>query len=228
MSKILILHGWTYQTDTWQPLIAALKERGLDPEMLLVPGLTDGTNPIWTLDDYVAWLKEKAAAHERVILIGHSNGGRISLAFAAKYPEKVERLILLDSAGIPSTGLRALKRRIFKVVAKAGRSVTEAEWLRKLIYKLARVNDYSDATPEMKRTMANLISADLGLVLDRIQAPTLIIWGANDTVTPLRDGEVMHRGIRGSRLVVIPEARHSPHVTHTQQLAGILAEELKR
>ena len=74
--------------------------------------------------------------------------------------------------------------------------------------------------------MANLLSVDLSQVLHKIQCPTLIIWGANDKTTLLSDGELMHRGIRGSRMIVIPDARHSPHITHRDRVLDILMNEL--
>ena len=231
MSKIFILHGWTYQTETWRVFVDILTSRGFDVEILKTPGLTDNTIPSpaggWTLDDYVEWLKEKTAAHERVVLIGHSNGGRISLAFTAKYPEKVSRLILEDSAGIPPTGFRALKRDVFKVIAKTGRMVTQSELARKILYKLARESDYQKATPEMRQTMANLGSVDLSIILEKINVPTLIVWGENDTTTPLENGKLMHEKIQGSRMVVIRGAKHSPHITHTRELADIVEKELR-
>lgn len=219
MTKLFILHGWTYQTATWDALRKLLTERGIDFEFLLIPGLTDGTNPTWTLDNYVEWLKEKTSGHERVILHGHSNGGRISLAFTAKYPEKVARLILEDSAGIPPRGLRRLKRDAFRIGAQTLGKLVRFEKLRGVFRKAIRASDYANATPEMRKTMSNLAAVDLGKILDRIKCPTLIIWGAGDTTTPLIDGELMHAGIHGSRLHVIPDARHSPHITHPKELA---------
>lgn len=224
--KIFILHGWTYSTESWRPIADALRSRGADVGLLEIPGLTDGTNPVWTLEDYVEWLKGKIQGDQPVVLIGHSNGGRISLAFAAKYPHCVAKLILLDSAGIPAKGLRALKKNIFRVVAKVGGALVTSERFRDLLYKFARVGDYREATPEMRQTMANLLSVDLSRVLDKIQCPTLIIWGANDTTTLLSDGELIHRGIRASRMIVIPGARHSPHITHRDKITEILAHEL--
>lgn len=224
--KLFILHGWTYQTDTWRPLLALLAARGIDYEFLLMPGLTDGTNPSWTLDDYVQWLEGKTAAHDKVILYGHSHGGRVSLAFAAKHPEKVLRLILEDSAGIPARGLRRLKKNVFKALAYVGHFFTRSERLRNLLYKIIRENDYRSATPEMRKTMANLLSVDLSLILHKIGCPTLIIWGAQDKTTPLSAGKVIHAGIQGSKMVVIPDARHSPHITHPERVAELIAEEL--
>lgn len=225
MGKLFILHGWTYQISTWDALRAELKTHGIEHEFLLMPGLTDGTNPIWTLDEYVAWLKSKVG-EEKVALYGHSAGGRLSLAFALKYPTQVDRLILEDSAGIPPRGLKRLKREFFKKLSYLTSPVMGSEKIRRAAYTLIRENDYGRATPEMRKTLANLVSVDLTPSLSRITCPTLIIWGADDKTTPLKDGLLMHEKIRGSRLHVIPDARHSPHITHPKLLAELIAKEL--
>ena len=222
VTKLFILHGWTYEPGTtWAPLLTILKERGLDHEFLAIPGLSDGTDPVWNIDDYVAWLKEKTAGYEKIILWGHSNGGRISMAFAVQHPEKITRLILEDSAGIPPSGLRKVKRSIFRAVAKIGGVITQSDTLRTLLYKLIRENDYRRATPNMRETMANLVAFDVRTILSKIVAPTLIIWGADDRTTPLSAGETLHRGIRGSRMTIIDDARHSPHITHPERMAQL-------
>jgi pimeloyl-ACP methyl ester carboxylesterase len=226
MTKLFILHGWTYQTATWDAVRKLLAERHIDYEFLPIPGLTDGTNPVWTLDDYVTWLTQKTAAYEKVILWGHSNGGRISLAFTAKHPEKMARLILEDSAGIPPRGLRKLKRDAFRKSAQILGRFVRFEKLRGVFRKAIRASDYANATPEMRKTMSNLVTADLSKSLDLINCPTLIIWGAGDTTTPLKDGELMHRGIKDSRMIVFPDARHSPHITHPQEVVNLVAKEL--
>src|SRR5258708_2716678 len=99
VKKIYIIHGWSYSTNRWQPTIKLLKEKGWNPIMLNVPGLTAESDTVWTLDQYVEWLKDQLG-DQKAILMGNSNGGRISLAFAAKYPQKLRYLILVDSAGI--------------------------------------------------------------------------------------------------------------------------------
>lgn len=220
--KVFVLHGWTYAAQaTWEPLLNMLRTRGLEIEFLAIPGLTDGSDPVWTLDDYVEWLRAKVG-NEKAILYGHSNGGRISLAFAAKYPDKVERLIIEDASGIPPEGLRKLKRDISRVLAKSMGVFTRSERLRKLFHRLIRESDYQRASPNMRKTMSNLVGVDLRPVLHKITAPTLIIWGAGDRMTPLKNGETIHQGIAGSKMLVIPDARHSPHITHPQQVADAL------
>ncbi len=224
ISKVFILHGWGYSTEKWNPFLKLLEEKGLKPQLLEIPGLTAPIDRPWTLDNYVEWLKSKLGK-EKVILLGHSNGGRISIAFALKYPELVGRLVLIDSAGVYHGELPIkLKRAIFGNIAKVGKKITTSQVVREALYKLARVSDYKDASPEMRETMASLISVDLTPELNRITSPTLIIWGAEDKTTPLSDGKLMHKLIPGSQIYVVEGARHSPQFTHPNEVCAKLIE----
>ena len=226
LKKIYILHGWAYSTEKWNDFTRLLNYRGLSSVILNIPGLTEETDKVWALPDYVEWLKKKTAG-EQVTLIGHSNGGRIALAFGLKYPELTRQLVLIDSAGIRPNGfvIRA-KRFVFKTLAKFGKKINSSEKLRSMIYKLARERDYPDATPQMRETMANLISVDLKPELAKINTPTLIIWGEKDKSTPLADGIIMNKNIKGSKLHIIKGARHSPQFTHTEEVVNIITSEI--
>jgi pimeloyl-ACP methyl ester carboxylesterase len=223
MKKIFIIHGWTYTTSKWDNFVVLVKAAGFEPVMLHVPGLTESTDKVWTLDDYVEWLGENLENESNPVVIGHSNGGRIALAFAAKYPEKLKLLILIDSAGIYHNELPIrIKRFIFGAAAKVGKKITSSESIRKILYKLAGEKDYKNANPQMRKTMANLISVDLSERLDKIIAPTLIIWGAKDKATRLADGGLLHKMIKASEFFVLKDAGHSPHFTH----AGIVSRKI--
>lgn len=228
-SKILILHGWGYSTDKWAPCLKLLESHGSRPELLKIPGLTAPIDRPWTLKDYVKWLKEKTG-NEKVILIGHSNGGRISIAFTLKYPEKVSRLILIDSGGIQhiqhNEWYTRLKRFIFMFLSKVGKKIVNHNLARDLIYKLAGVSDYKEAGPLMRETMINLISIDLKPELKKITVPTLIIWGAKDKITPLSDGKLMNKLIPNSKLYVVGQTRHSPQFTHPEEVCAKITEAL--
>lgn len=226
MKKIIILHGWTKNMDKWQHFIEIMKEKKADVKLLKIPGLTEKLNEVWKIDDYVAWLN-KIIGKDKATLVGHSNGGRISLAFANKYPEKLNKLILIDSAGIYHNEfpIRA-KRLIFKTIAKLGKKIISSENFKNMLYKFARESDYKDLDENIKQTMINLISTDLRPILPQISIPTLIIWGGDDKITPLSDGLMMNRLIENSKLEVISEARHSPMFTHPEIVAKTIYEYL--
>src|SRR3989344_3192954 len=233
LKKAIILHGWTYShagndpLEKWQPFISDLESKGIECELPRIPGIAKDVDQFWTLEKYVDWLKKITTKENKVILIGHSNGGRISLTFAKMYPEKISKLILIDSACIYHNGLPLrFKRFIFRNIAKVGKKISNSETLRKLIYKVAREGDYSEATPSQRKTMINLINTDLSEVLRKIKVSTLIIWGKKDSITPLSDGIMMHKLIRGSQLEVIADAKHSPQFTHPSEVAKIIYEYL--
>jgi pimeloyl-ACP methyl ester carboxylesterase len=100
MSKpeLYIIHGWTYTVEPWKRTLELLKNAGINVKMLHVPGLTEESNKVYTIDDYVKWADENIP--DGAIALGHSNGGRILLNLSIKKPGKLSNLILLDAAGI--------------------------------------------------------------------------------------------------------------------------------
>ncbi|HEX8932020.1 MAG TPA: alpha/beta hydrolase, partial [Patescibacteria group bacterium] len=218
--KIFILHGWTYETKKWEDLVKLL-EKKFEVTLLKIPGLTAPLKEVWELDNYIQWFKEILDKEkEKVILLGHSNGGRISLAFALEHPEKVASLILIDSAGIYHNEFPLrIKRVIFRSIARIGRKLHNSERFRFWLYRLARENDYRKADPLTRKTMANLIKVDLSPFLAKISMPTIIIWGENDKITLLADGLKMQELIPHAKLSIVKNARHSPQFTHTKEVA---------
>jgi len=229
MKRIIILHGWTKNRDKWQNFLATLEKKGIKAEFPKVPGPIEGLDRVWKLENYVQWLKNITDKEKgEVILIGQSNGGRISLAFANLYPEKVEKLVLIDSAGIYHNELSLkIKRLIFGTIAKIGKKITSSKSAKNLLYKLARESDYKDLDKNVKQTMQDLITSDLKPILGQISIPTFIIWGREDKITPLSDGKMMNELIKNSKLEIIEGARHSPQFTHPDILADIIAKILK-
>ncbi len=230
MKKVIILHGWTYSTEKYETINELLKAKGLKTSILKVPGFTKKlyTDKAWNLDDYINWLKQILDKEkEKVTLIGHSNGGRIALNFAVKYPQKLSNLILIDSAGIYHNELAIrLKRLFFGTLAKIGKKLTSSEKLRSLLYKMTGERDYRNASSHMRKTMVNLMKSDMSLNLEKVNVPTLIIWGEKDKTTPLSDGILLNRLIKNSKLEIIKDAHHSPHFTNAQEVAKIIYEHI--
>jgi len=218
MQKIFIIHGWTYSLSAWDDCLALLREKGIDPVMLRVPGLTAPSSEVWTLDRYVAWLEESLKGETDIMLVGHSNGGRIAIAYAAKNPPALKKLMLIDAAGIVHNEkpLR-MKRSAFGAIARAGKIFSGIPGIRRVYYRLIGANDYGRAPENMRATMSNLIAIDLTDRLSKISVPTFILWGKKDKATPVSDAHLMHEKIAGSRLAILPEAGHSPHKTHPRE-----------
>ncbi|MBI4133191.1 alpha/beta hydrolase [Candidatus Uhrbacteria bacterium] len=225
--KIFIVHGWTYTTDAWNACLAELKEQGFEPVMLHVPGLTEFSQEVWDLDKYVRWLTRKLEKETEVALVGHSNGGRIAIAYAAQHHPQLARLVLIDAAGIRhNEPLLRLRRAVLGALARVLRPLTILQFARMVLYRLIGAHDYSRAPENMRETMKNLIAIDLTPHLSEVTVPTLIIWGENDRETPLSDARLMRERIRNSTLVTIPDAGHSPHATHPSEVIEKIVQSL--
>lgn len=224
VGPIVILHGWTYSIEMWEPFLKILEEKSVDYEVLKIPGLTAPLSRVWTLDDYESWLAQQVTSHKSpVVILGHSNGGRIAAAFAGKYPQRISKLILIDSAGIIHRNFNTvLKKTVLGTAAKIGKRVMNSDSIRNLFYRMIGEQDYNMADPILKKTMVNLISQDLTSIFSRIKVPTLITWGQDDTITPLSDGRKINELISNSRLEVIENAKHSPQFTHPNVVAEII------
>lgn len=217
--KLYIVHGWAYSIEPWQQTVAYLKQHGVDVVQLKVPGLTAPSDDVWTIDGYVEWLKNELAAETKPVVLGHSNGGRISMHYDAMYPGRLGRLLLLNSAGIEVASRKlSRKRQLLKVIAKILAPLKHIPGLKKMVYRLLG-SDYGNASDKMKRTLANMLASDASFDASQVTAPTAIIWGKEDTTTPLSMGRALNEQIPHSSLTIMPEWQHAPYRTHPEQLA---------
>jgi len=225
-NKLYILHGWTTNTTRWEPFLETLEKQGIEPVFLKIPGLSADIDRPWNIDDYVEWLAKTLPENKKVSTLGHSNGGRILLSFALKYPERLEQIFLVDSAGIRHNDfLSVAKRNIFKTASRIGKKITSSQKAKDALYQVAQESDYNNASPIMKETMKNLIAVDLSNDLKRISTPITIIWGKNDRITPFTDALVLKNELQKSKLFPIEGAMHSPQFSNTNQVVEIVKQE---
>lgn len=218
------MHGWTYSLEKWRVFDELLSKEGFKVRFLKIPGLTSKSDLVWDVDKYLGWLENQIASEkEKIILLGHSNGGRIATLYSIKRPDKIKKLILIDSAGIyHNEPFLKIKRYLFNVIAKFGKKITDSNFMRKLLYKIAGEKDYMDASDNMKKTMANMIKIDLTPMLKDMKVPTLLVWGRADKLTPVSDAHMFNKMIKNSSLRIIEGARHSPFYTHPQKVVDII------
>jgi len=236
--SIVILHGWGSNPERWiavhDQLTLLSKELGSELHIPLMPGF-DGEIPrkAMNIDDYVVWLNDYIEAHklQNVVLVGHSNGGRIAIRYVATH-KNVEKLILVAAAGLPNSHL-SLKKTVFKFVAKIGKVVLQPlnktslyKLAEKFLYKMARESDYYKASPIMKDTMINLLSYDATNDVKKITCPSLCVWGKDDTATPLWMGEKIAAAIPRCTIKVV-DGGHSIHMTHPKIVAGYIKDFLQ-
>ena len=229
---VLLLHGWGSSLEPYRQLMNLLAKKyfviALD-----MPGFGKTAEPPrpFDVDDYVdfvlAFLEQFSLS--RLSLVGHSFGGRVIIKMVNRaLPFQVDKIVLIDSAGIKpqKSKKKSWKQMCYKV----------GKWFatRKLIAKLfpgflekLRVTfgsaDYAAASPMMRQCLVKVVNEDLTHLLPGIQAPTLLVWGENDTATPLSDAKLMEANIPNAGLAVIKQAGHFSFVEQPVIFGNIMA-----
>jgi len=216
LKPIVILHGWGSDLKKWQPLKKTLQTQGFKVFLPSLPGF--GKQSIFapmSTQDYTNWLDKYLTTKKlsQINLVGHSFGGQIAINFTANYPQKVNKLILINSAGIRNK--LSLKRLVFTPIAKLGKiffTLPPFCFIKSLaqhtFYRFLRETDYYQASPAMKQTLKKILTEDQQDQMRKITRPTLILWSQHDTYTPLADGQLTNKLIKKSQLKVIPKATH--------------------
>ena len=150
-------------------------------------------------------------------IVAHSFGARVAILLAATYPELVGRMILTGAAGVkkPASGKATMKQRLYKGLRGAVNLADKTHLFgdlpdkgREALVQKFGSPDYRALTPEMRKTFNKVIALDLTDRFERIQASTLLYWGAQDTETPLWMGQVMEEKIPDAGLVTEPGVGH--------------------
>lgn len=233
MKTLIILHGWQSSKERWQKVKELVGEEGIEVIIPDMPGFKPQTDLKrgWSLQDYVNWLEKLietrslsvgGGSSPKFFLLGHSFGGRVALKFAEKFPEAIQGLILVASAGIKKK--RPLISKTVSVLKKFS-FLPGYGFLRNIFYRyILRKTDYLEASPVMKETMKNVLKEDLTPVLSKIPVSTLIIWGREDKITPLKDALSMKEKIPNSKLEILEDIGHAPHLEDPELLSQKIKE----
>ena len=138
--------------------------------------------------------------------------GRVAIVLAAQHPDLVDRLALVDCAGLkPKQTLRSQFRiRLFKTLRKAVPLVPTLRWresFRTTLYSHFGSADYKDAGA-MRPIFVRVVNQDLRALLPNIQAATLLVWGEKDEDVPVTNGMIMAQEIPDARLEILAGAGH--------------------
>ena len=222
---LLLLHGWGVDSRVFEGL---MKEFSASYKVVApdLPGFGTSGDPtgVWGVDEYAAWVLDflDALKIESAIFLGHSFGGRLTIRIASDPATagRIERLILTGSAGLRHK--RPLKGRIrgwlFRTLSKIFPGLRE-----KFARKFAS-RDYLAASPLLRQCLVKVVNLDLAPRLPHIPHPTLLIWGKNDTETPVADGYTMKSLIPDSRLEVLENAGHFAFVNKPDEFIRLMKE----
>ncbi|MCI8384342.1 MAG: alpha/beta hydrolase [Clostridia bacterium] len=215
---VLILPGWGTVINTYNTLLNSISTYA-NVLCLDMPGfgISDEPKNSWNLDDYITFITKfiKSQNINELDVIGHSNGGRIIIKLMSKKDLgfKINKLILIGSAGIvhKKTMSQIIRIKTFKFCKKFAQIKPIKTILPNLLDKVRNhfgSADYKDASPIMRETMVKLINEDVRNFLPNIKVPTLLIWGENDTATPVADAEIMEQMIPDAGLIKVKGCSH--------------------
>lgn len=232
---IILMHGWGCTHATLASVERVALSCGYRVINVDFPGFGASPEPaeVWGVEQYTALMEKFVAALQLTdySLLGHSFGGRVGILYSSRHPE-VRKLVLVDAAGIKP---RRTLKYYFKVYSfklskrlmylRYGRE--EAERLLDAKRAKAGSSDYANATPMMRRILSKCVNEDLTSKLSEIQAPTLLIWGENDTATPIADARKMEKLIPDAGLVAFSGCSHYSFLDNPGGFAAVLTSFLK-
>ncbi|MFM2138027.1 MAG: hypothetical protein RJA57_334 [Bacteroidota bacterium] len=167
-----------------------------------------------------------------VHLLGNSLGGHVALVHTLKHPERIRSLILTGSSGLFENGMGDSypKRGDYEYIRKK----TELTFFDPAMATKELVDEvYAIVNNRMKvikiiALAKSAIRNNLGEELRRIQQPTLLVWGNNDTITPPFVGKEFNRLIPNSELHFVDKCGHAPMMEVPQEFNAILLKFLKK
>jgi pimeloyl-ACP methyl ester carboxylesterase len=248
---LVLLHGITCSSETWEEIIPALAKHFtvIAPDLL---GHGQSAKPMteYSPGAYAALVRDLLVGLEqtRVTLVGHSLGGGIAMQFSYLFPEMIERLVLVSSGGLgrelhgllrlaavpgAEVALRCVASSRLLRVANGGLKLLGRTGLRAStdVREMWRgFGTFADADTRRAffHTMRTVVdpSGQRATAANRLylaaHMPTLIVWGERDSIIPVAHAEAAHAGIEGSRLEVFDDAGHFPHIDSPFRFVSVL------
>jgi haloalkane dehalogenase len=249
-APVVFVHGWPTYSYLWRHQVSALAER-FRVYALDLPGFGDSDKPSdvrYTLGFYCDILTGflDTLDIEQVTLVCHDIGGPIVLLWAVRQPERLARLVVMDTtaypdlplmvrlmlpaARLPGIGSVMVSRRglslLFKI-GTVGKDVVTDELV--AAYDRPFVGD-----PVARKTLLRILTriepgemVEIADNLGRITAPTLILWAEKDPTAPLSIAHRLHSDIDGAVLKTIPDCGHFLTEDRPQEVNRLLLEFLE-
>jgi pimeloyl-ACP methyl ester carboxylesterase len=249
---LLLLHGVTNTSQTWEPVAAELSRSFtlIAPDLL---GHGESATPRgdYSLGAHASGVRDLLTllGHHQATVVGHSLGGGIAMQFAYQFPERTERLVLVSSGGLGREVHLLLRAAALpgadyvlpvltsNRVIGAGRGVGGV--LQRL--RLAPSGDVAllaegfasldnrGSREAFLHTVRSVIdpSGQRVSAYDRLGLaslmPSLIVWGERDSIIPVDHGKAAHAAMPHSRFAVFPDAGHLPHHADPERFARVLS-----
>ncbi len=249
---LILIHGYTASTYVWQTSAPMLAANGFHVISVDLIGFGYSDKPKWF--DYSIASQARMISRfmnrtgiGRATVVGSSYGGAVAATIALDYPERVEKLVLVDAvindnpknhpllklAAIRGVGevltpflldsKTFLKHRMKNTLAPENHHLISRERIDSVRRPLNAANAHHSVLATSRSWDANRIEQDAPY----INQPTLIIWGEKDTVIPIESGEKLYDSILNSRLIVLENCGHVPQEEKPELFVDLVAEFVK-
>lgn len=216
---IVYLHGWGQNIEMMKPIADPFQN---EYQILIIdlPGFGQSEKPdfVWKISDYVEMLHEllQKLKIKKIMLVGHSFGGKISLLYASKY--KIEKLVVLAGPFRKTEKPISFKVKVLKTLKKVPLINKFENFAKKHIGS----TDYKNADPLMRKILVEHVNLDIQKEVKRIKCPTLIIWGDCDGEVPVEDAYVLEKLIEDSGVAVLEGGTHYAYLEFLPRVISIL------
>lgn len=225
---VFILHGWGANLEVYNSVADVLAEK-YTVVSFDFPGFGKTPEPpeIWDVSAYADFTEKfiSSFGQSKVILMGHSFGGRVILKLVSKenLAFSVSKILFVDSAGVMPK--RSKKQNFITRIYKAGKFFLSIYPVRKMfpdalenLRKKFSSADYASASEKMRGVLVKTVNEDLTPLMKNVKCTTLLIWGVNDTATPYSDAEIFEREISsGGADVGIAKIENAGHYSFLDQ-----------
>lgn len=225
---VFILHGWGANLEVYNSVADVLAEK-YTVVSFDFPGFGKTPEPpeIWDVSAYSDFTEKfiSSFGQSKVILMGHSFGGRVILKLVSKenLAFSVSKILFVDSAGVMPK--RSKKQNFRTRIYKAGKFFLSLYPVRKMfpdalenLRKKFSSADYASASEKMRGVLVKTVNEDLTPLMKNVKCTTLLIWGVNDTATPYSDAEIFEREISsGGADVGIAKIENAGHYSFLDQ-----------
>ncbi|MBR4745359.1 MAG: alpha/beta hydrolase [Clostridia bacterium] len=198
--KVVFLHGWGANGKTFVPIANSMQNCTCYLIDLYGFGATQLPMPMDTYD-YAMQLYLFFVSHgiNNFTLVGHSFGGRIAIILSSIFNLKINKLVLVSSAGLKPKHMLFTKIKVKSY--KFCKYMVKIHVLPPRVLKKFGSKDWQQANSWLRITMTKVVNQYLDYLTQKIICPTLIVWGTKDKTTPTYMARRLNRNIANSRVI---------------------------
>jgi pimeloyl-ACP methyl ester carboxylesterase len=250
---VILIHGFTASVYVWNTVAPMIADAGFRVIALDLIGFGYSEKPSWFEYTIDAQARMIARFMDRLgigkaTLIGSSYGGAVAATLALDYAARVAKLVLVDAVinddlknhpilrlgSVRGLGevitpflvdsKRYMRMRMHSTLARANHHLITDDRVTNIVRPLSNAEGHRAALATSRNWHANRIEQDANL----INQPTLLIWGEDDTVIPVKNGHKLYDSILHSRLVVLKDCGHVPQEEKSDMFAELVTEFLRQ